>query len=252
MNKSVREELLVRYRNAKSKAILLDYDGTLINHTPVPETTILSEDLFEILIKLVEAPKTEVFIITGRGYKDIDKIMTHLHVNIIAEHGAMIKENGIWKNQISENDSWKARIFPILNQITLNCPNSFIEEKKFSLAWHYRNAEYGSGFRSSRELIRTLKSAILSDNLKIIDGNKIVEVMDRAAGKGNAVRKLYNQSHFEFILAIGDDATDEEMFEYLLKNANAITIKVGNGTTYAKNRLKGINDVLNLLKLLSL
>ncbi len=252
MNKSVREELLVRYKNAKSKAILLDYDGTLVSHTPIPETTILPQDLFEILIKLVEAPQTEVFIITGRAYKEIDKIMTHLHVNIIAEHGAMIKENGIWKNQISENDSWKARIFPILSQITLKCPNSFIEEKKFSLAWHYRNAEYRSGFRSSRELISTLKPAIVSDNLKILDGNKIVEVMASAAGKGNAARKLCDQNSFEFILAIGDDTTDEEMFEYLLENANAFTVKVGNGATYAKNKLKGINDVLDLLKQLSL
>jgi len=56
----------------------------------------------------------------------------------------------------------------------------------------------------------------------------------------------------EFILAIGDDATDEEMFEYLLENANAVTIKVGNGSTYAKNKMKGIDDVLNLLKQLSL
>jgi len=41
-----------------------------------------------------------------------------------------------------------------------------------------------------------LKTAILSDNLKIIDGNKIVEVMAGAAGKGNAVRKICDQSRF--------------------------------------------------------
>jgi len=247
-----KQELIEKFSKANSKLILIDYDGTLVDYELIPEDAVLPDHMDDILNRLLQKPQTDVFIISGRGHKDIDRLLDHLPIDIIAEHGAMMKENGFWKNQISNGDSWRKPIRKILDQITFKCPGSYVEVKEFSLAWHYRNAEYRSGFRSSRELIRTLKTAIVSDNLKILDGNKIVEVMASAAGKGNAARKLCDQNSFEFILAIGDDTTDEEMFEYLLENANAFTVKVGDGATYAKNKLKGINDVLDLLKQLSL
>jgi trehalose 6-phosphate synthase/phosphatase len=76
----------------------------------------------------------------------------------------------------------------------------------------------------------------------------VVEIMTNEAGKGNAVEKLLKKKNYDFILSIGDDATDEEMFEYLLHIANAFTIKVGNGDSYAKYQFDSINDVLLLLK----
>lgn len=248
MNDFIRAELTEKYRNASRRLVLLDYDGTLVNYTPIPDSARLSEHLFDILIKLVDTPHTEVFIITGRGYQDIDKILNHLQVNIIAEHGAMIKESGTWMNQINNTASWKETIIPILKQITLKCPGSFIEEKTYSLAWHYRNAESLAGITNSRELISILDKIIHSYNLKILDGNKVVEIMSGEVGKGIAVERLFEQKHYDFVLSVGDDTTDEEMFEYFLQNSNAFTIKVGNGDTFARYKLDSINHVLLLLK----
>ena len=241
-------ELIEKYRKANSRLILLDYDGTLVNYTPIPDSARLTDHLFDILIKLVDTPQTEVFIITGRGHQEIDKIFEHLPINIIAEHGAMIRERGNWENQINNNCSWKETVIPILNQITSEFPESFIEEKDFSLAWHYRNAESQSGFAHSRKLINTLEEIIHSYDLKILDGNKVVEVMTKEVGKGKAVKKLFEQNNYDFILSIGDDATDEEMFEFFLHITKAYTIKVGNGDTFAKFKLAGIKDVILLLK----
>ena len=75
--------------------------------------------------------------------------------------------------------------------------------------------------------------------------------MTKEIGKGKAVKKLFEQNNYDFILSIGDDATDEEMFEFFLHNSNAFTIKVGNGDTFAKYKLTSINDVVLLLKQLS-
>lgn len=251
MYRLIRAELIEKNRNATNKLVLLDYDGTLVNYTPIPDTARLPEHLFDILTKLIGNPHTEVFIITGRGYQDIDKILDHLPINIIAEHGAIIRERGIWKNQINDNVQWKETIIPILNQISLTCPKSFVEEKSFSLTWHYRNAESQSGFAHSRKLINILEKIIHYYNLKILDGNKVVEIMTKEVGKGKAVKKLFEQNNYDFILSIGDDATDEEMFEYFLHITNAFTIKVGNGDTFAKYKFASINDVVLLLKHLS-
>jgi trehalose 6-phosphate synthase/phosphatase len=245
------QEIIDKYKNAKSRLVLLDYDGTLIDHTPIPYTTRLSDHLFDILIKIVGTPQTELFIITGRSYKDIDKILDHLPIDIVAEHGAMIKEDGLWENKLNNNCAWKETILSILNQVTLSCPESFIEEKSFSLAWHYRNAELQSGFMRSRELISILERIVHAFNLKILDGNKVVEIMNSEVGKGNAVKRIFEQKNYDFVLSIGDDTTDEEMFEFLLPVSKAFTIKVGNGVTFAKYKLPGINEVGLLLKHLS-
>ena len=252
MNDFKKAELVEKYRSANSRLVLLDYDGTLVNYTPIPDTSKLPNHLFDILIKLIGAPQTEVYIITGRDHQEIDKILHPLPINIIAEHGAMIKEKGIWNNQTNYNFSWKEAVIPILNQITSECPESFVEEKIFSLAWHYRNSESQSGYTFSRELIGILEKIIHSYDLKILDGNKVVEIMANEVGKGEAVKKLLEQNNYDFILSIGDDATDEEMFEHFLHITNAFTIKVGNGDTFAKYKFASINDVVLLLKHLSL
>jgi trehalose 6-phosphate synthase/phosphatase len=251
MDQFLKNGFIKKYRSATSRVILLDYDGTLVDYTPVPDSSGLSDSLSVILKKLSETPQTAVYIITGRGYQDIDKIFYDLPVDIIAEHGAMIREGGIWKNQINSNSEWKETVYPILDEIASSCPKSFVEEKSFSLAWHYRNAEFHSGSEQSRKLISRLEKIIHLYNLKILDGNKVVEIMPSYIGKGNAVKKLLEQNNFDFILSIGDDVTDEEMFEHLLHISNAYTIKVGKGETFARYKLSGINDVKSLIKKLS-
>jgi trehalose 6-phosphate synthase/phosphatase len=251
MNKKEKTDLIDKYRKATNKLVLLDYDGTLVNYELIPDDARLPLHLVDILIRLIEKPKTTVFIISGRGYKDVDKLLGHFPFKIIAEHGAMIREDGQWKNQIIENCFWKKTIIPILNQMTAKCPNSFVEEKKFSLTWHYRNAEPELGYTCSRELIYLLKKVIHSLNLKILDGNKVVEILTNETGKGKAVKNLFEQNSFDFVLSIGDDATDEEMFEFFLNHSNAFTIKVGEGVTYARYKFNTISDVASLLKQLS-
>jgi trehalose 6-phosphate synthase/phosphatase len=251
MTKLVLAELLEKYRNSNNRLVLLDYDGTLVEFTSLPKPNKLPSHISDILTKLVKSPKTEVIIITGRCSQDIDIISDNLKVKIIAEHGAMIKERGIWKNLINKTALWKEIIIPILNRITQVCPGSLVEEKHFTLAWHYRNTDSQTGFRQSRELISILTKIIHSYNLKILNGNKVVEIMAEEIGKGNSIKKLVENFQYDFILSIGDDTTDEDIFKYLMNNENAYTIKVGNGDTFARYKLVSTSDVITLLKHLS-
>jgi trehalose 6-phosphate synthase/phosphatase len=251
MNKREKSELIRRYNEANNKLVLLDYDGTLVNYELIPDNAILPEYLVDIIIRLNDKPGTKVFIISGRSHEDIDRLLDHLPVDIIAEHSAMIKEGGQWKNLISDKVSWKNAIIPEINRITARCPESVLEEKNFSLTWHYRNADPETGYACSRELIRILEDPISTYNLKILDGNKVVDILSGNTGKGKAVEKISAEKRYDFILSIGDDATDEEMFEFFQHNSNAFTIKVGFGDTCAKYKLTNIKDVVSLLKKLS-
>ena len=146
----------------------------------------------------------------------------------------------------------KQKIYPILNSVTLASPNSFIEEKSFSLVWHYRKVDQEAGYIQSRELIHNLENIVSSCDLKLLDGNKVIEIMAKGIGKGKAVEKLLGQNNYDYILAVGDDKTDEEMFEFLMHNDNAYTIKVAKGTTFAKYKLDNVNEVIGLLGQLSI
>jgi trehalose 6-phosphate synthase/phosphatase len=244
-------EINKKFKKALNKLVLLDYDGTLVNYTATPDKAKLTLEITDIIRRLIGLQGMEIFIITGRRHEDIDRFLDHIPINIIAEHGAIIKEDGMWKNQEVISDSWKKSVIPVMNQISDSCPGSFIEEKIYSLAWHYRNAESEAGYSGSRELIRILTNIIGPYNLKILDGNKVVEILSDSIGKGRAVKKLDEKNIHDFILSIGDDATDEEMFEYFQNHSNAYTIKVGEGETSAKYKLNDISEVISLLKKMS-
>jgi trehalose 6-phosphate synthase/phosphatase len=251
MDNSEIEELLGSYQNAINKLILLDYDGTLVKYELIPENAKLPEPLISILKRLKEKTDTKVFIISGRSHNDLDKLLGPLRINVISEHGSMIKVDGIWKNLITGNNSWKKSVLPIFFQTSASCPESFVEEKEYSLAWHYRNADSKIGTSFANILIRNLEKFVNHHNLKILDGNKVVEVTNKEIGKGNAIKKLIENTNYDFILSIGDDATDEEMFEFFLNTPNTFTVKVGIGNSFAKYYLPSFNEVGSLLKQLS-
>ena len=76
-------------------------------------------------------------------------------------------------------------------------------------------------------------------------GNKMVEVKPTEYSKGSEVQRILNQRSYDFILAIGDDVTDEDMFRALPEKA--VTIKVGYACDDARYNLLGQKDVLPFL-----
>ncbi len=207
-------ELKESFGKALGRLLLFDYDGTLVNYTAVPSEALLPGQVSGLLRRLSEIPRTSIFIITGRGFRDIEKLIDTLPLNIIAEHGAMIRENGIWNKQVEDDGSWKKSVLPLFDEATLLCLHSYVEEKRYSLTWHYRTADPESGLVNSRRLICLLNNIIPVLGLKLLDGNKVVEVMKAEVGKGHAVKRLVDGMSYDFILSVGDDATDEEMFDF--------------------------------------
>ena len=87
-----------------------------------------------------------------------------------------------------------------------------------------------------------------TNDLRIIDGNKTVEIMTKEVNKGKAINDLIKNNNYDYVLSIGDDVTDEDMFEALKDDENSITIKVGSGNTSAKYRLDSPADVIQFLE----
>ncbi|MDQ3683902.1 MAG: trehalose-phosphatase, partial [Bacteroidota bacterium] len=112
-------------------------------------------------------------------------------------------------------------------------------------AWHYRNTPPDLGFNRSRELRNSLLQLTANTQLQVVDGNKVLEIRLVGVDKGATAKKLLQHFQPDFILCMGDDITDEDMFKAL--RDEAITIKIGRGNTAAKYTLLSQMDAMPLL-----
>jgi trehalose 6-phosphate synthase/phosphatase len=239
--------ILKEFQTASKRCILLDYDGTLTPFTNIPSRAEPSSEILNVLRQLSLDKRTEVVVISGRDTDTLDKWLGKLSIHMVAEHGAFIKmKNGDWDQQSTILPEWKEQIRPILQLFTTRCAGSFVEEKRNTLTWHYRNTNPDLGFIRSRELLNSLQQLAVNTSLQIIDGNKILEIRMTGIDKGITASKLINIFHPEFILCMGDDTTDEDMFRTL--ENKAATIKVGTTASSAKYNLPSQLDVLPFLE----
>lgn len=244
---AVEKLMLKHYVESKKRLVLLDYDGTLVPFSKHPALAIPEKNVLDILTALASVPNTDLTIISGRDRESLAKWFEDLPVHIISEHGAEIRlKSEDWKMNMEIDQSWKTVIRPMLELFSQRSPGSFVEEKKYTLVWHYRNVEKGLAFTRSRELLDNLYHIVRNTPLNIIDGNKVIEIRMAGIDKGSIARQLAEQGDYDFILAIGDDKTDEDMFRVL--GNTAYTIKVGTGQTVARYSINSQSEVLPVLE----
>lgn len=228
--------ILQSFNLAKNRLLLLDYDGTLTGFHVNHKKAIPSEKLLKTIKVLSENNSTNVVIISGRSSDFLEKHFGHLYIDLIAEHGHLIRTKGTskWKEKNISSNDWMPHILPIMQQFADNTPGTFVEIKKNSLVWHYRKTDPELGIIKSEEL-KTILSSMISNEVHLMNGDKIIEIVSSSVNKGTAAVERLDSSNYDFILAAGDDITDEDMFHYL--PPRAINIKVGLKDTVAKYRI---------------
>jgi trehalose 6-phosphate synthase/phosphatase len=243
---SLRRDNLVRnIKGAQNRLLIFDYDGVLAAFKDRPEDAYPTPDLLNTLRYLAAQKLTTVAIVSGRSKADLDKWFRDLPIFLSAEHGATFKYGSKnWQQAYSSSLSWKKTLRPVLEKHAADTPGAFVEEKDFSLVWHYRSASVYFAQKNIAILKSALKPILKQFGIKMFMGNKILEIKDPRINKGLAVSELLNKP-YDFILAMGDDFTDEDMFKVLPKRA--ITIKVGPGKTSARYRVNNVSQVLELL-----
>ncbi len=241
------DKIVDEFSNAAKRCILLDYDGTLTPYQKLPTLAVPGSELLNILEHLSKDNHNEIVVISGRDTETLEKWFGHLPLNLVSEHGACQRfKNEDWQMQASSSSGWKEEIRPLLQLFVTRCAGSFIEEKKNTIAWHYRNTNPDLGFIRSRELYNNLQQLITNTPLQVVDGNKVIEVRMIGVDKGSTALNIIGRLNPDFILCIGDDATDEDMFRVM--KDKAYTIKVGSGNTNAQYKLLQQKDVLPLLR----
>lgn len=240
------KKLVDHFKTSQNALLLLDYDGTLRDFHKKPSKALPSEKLINILNRLTSVSR--VVIISGRDSQTLDKWFKAVNnLDLVAEHGVWIKKAGkSWSTVEPLSSKWKEQIKPVLEHYVDRTPGSFIEEKDYSLVWHYRRIDPALATVRSNELKEALFCLIRNLDVGILEGNKVIEIKNSGINKGRGARSFINEQDWDFIFAAGDDITDEDIFQML--PASSWSVKVGSGFSNAKYTLNSVEEVVNLLE----
>jgi trehalose 6-phosphate synthase/phosphatase len=237
-------------QRARHLLLLLDYDGTMVPFVVPPEAALPSPDVRRLLRRLISFPATTTYILSGRNREFLDRALGTTGVGLVAEHGGWVKPPGRkrWQRGIApstQRPDWRREAMRLMREFEEVTPGARIERKSLALVWHWRGVSPAIGVRRSEELALQLRSK-LPATADILIGDHIIEVRPHGVDKGAILPRIRASAPRDAaIIAIGDDATDEDLFRGLDKSA--VTIKVGAKPTSARFRVADVTATLALL-----
>ncbi|XP_059663272.1 probable alpha,alpha-trehalose-phosphate synthase [UDP-forming] 7 [Cornus florida] len=255
------------YCRAKCRAILLDYDGTVMPQNFINKSP--SAEVISIMNRLCGDPRNTVFIVSGRGRDSLSKWFFHCrNLGIAAEHGYFLRwsQSEEWEICSQSSDfGWMQIAKPVMKLYTEATDGSSIETKESALVWQYRDADTGFGFSQAKEMLDHLESVLANEPVAVKSGQFIVEVKPQGVGKGFIAEKIFASmaekgKQADFVLCIGDDRSDEDMFEIigdamarnvLSANASVFACTVGQKPSKAKYYLDDTTEVITMLESLA-
>jgi len=247
LDAGVKKKIFSDYKKSKRRLLLLDYDGTLVSFADRPEKAAPDKTVKELLQQLADDSKNEVVVISGRDKETLGRWLGDLDISLVAEHGAWIKNNDKkWSVIEAFTDTWKSTLRPVMELYTDRTPGSAIEEKDYSLVWHFRRADPTLASVRTQELKETLANLAGNLDVGVYEGNKILEVKNIGVSKGRAAETWLTREKWDFIFAAGDDYTDESMFETMPNEA--YTIRVGQSIGQARYNIENVGKLKALLK----
>ncbi|KAL8131882.1 hypothetical protein AgCh_007695 [Apium graveolens] len=258
------DNIVSAYIKAKRRAILLDYDGTMMPQNSIIKTP--SSEVISILNRLCGDPNNTVYIVSGRGKDSLSKIFSSCKkLGIAAEHGYFMRRSQDEEWEVcgqSTEFSWMNMAKPVLNLYTEATDGSSVETKESALVWQYKDADPAFGFSQAKELLDHLESVLANEPVEVKSGQFIVEVKPQGVTKGLVAEKIFtsmceNGKQADFVLCIGDDRSDEDMFEIigsaisgniLSSNTSVFACTVGQKPSKAKYYLDDTSEVILMLE----
>ncbi|KAK9022814.1 hypothetical protein V6N11_003053 [Hibiscus sabdariffa] len=261
------EHIVSVYLRSKNRAILLDYDGTVMPQTSHNKTP--SAEIISIINTLSGDAKNTVFVVSGRGRDSLTKWFSPCRkLGIAAEHGYFMRwsANDDWEVCGQNGEfGWKEIAEPVMKLYTETTDGSTIETKESALVWHYCDADPGFGSSQAKEMLDHLESVLANEPVTVKSGQFIVEVKPQGVSKGVVAGKVFTTmaergKQADFVLCIGDDRSDEDMFEIissaissgvLSSNTSIFACTVGQKPSKAKYYLDDPAEVVNMLQSLA-
>eukprot|EP00443_Scrippsiella_acuminata_P096748 CAMPEP_0115754442 /NCGR_PEP_ID=MMETSP0272-20121206/96873_1 /TAXON_ID=71861 /ORGANISM="Scrippsiella trochoidea, Strain CCMP3099" /LENGTH=978 /DNA_ID=CAMNT_0003199851 /DNA_START=126 /DNA_END=3064 /DNA_ORIENTATION=+ len=233
------ESVLAAYRSAKNRLLFLDNEGTLAPDNrnlhreygaPKGDVSDLksngnppNQEVLDCLRSLCQDQRNTVVILSGRNQPMLEQWFSSVpNLGLAAERGFYYRlptTGGQWKCMKQNPDyTWQSYAFEIMRQFVKRTQGSFIESKGSALVWQYRDADQHFGSWQAKELSSLLQELLFGFDVDVLNGKGYVEVKLQGINKGVACSKVLTRvsqtfGEVDFVLCIGDDRSDEDMFE---------------------------------------
>lgn len=258
------DHIVSAYKRTSKRAIFLDYDGTIVPQSSINKVP--SPEVISVLNALCNDTKNIVFIVSGRGRDSLSDWFTSCKMlGLAAEHGYFLRWKGDseWESShLSADLDWKSIVEPVMQSYTEATDGSNIEVKESGLVWHHQDADPDFGSCQAKELLDHLESVLANEPAIVKRGQHIVEVKPQGVTKGLVAEKVLSNmvnggNPPDFVMCIGDDRSDEDMFESILSTVSCPSLPsapeifactVGRKPSKAKYFLDDTSDVIKLLQ----
>lgn len=221
--------------------LAFDFDGTLSPIVADRAEARMRPRTAALLTEVARAYPCAV--ISGRARRDVASRLGGAGVRyVVGNHG--LEPGG----DMRAFDRIMRRARPALEAALAGLQGVEVEDKRYSLAVHYRHAR-------SRRLARgAIAAAIeaLPDRMRVVAGKLVVNVLPESApNKGDALLELRGREGADLAFYVGDDVTDEDVF-VLDEPGRLLSARVGRSArTAAAYFLRDQREIDVLLGLLS-
>jgi trehalose-phosphatase len=232
------EQIIAETMALDSVVIGLDFDGTIAPIVEHPDLAVPDPMAVNWLQTLATMPGLGVVIVSGRAFDDLRRRLGEVPgVTLIGEHGndygAREPRSAVLEEAIG-----------VVTDLSDRTPGAIVEVKQSSVTFHTRNV---SGPRAGEALALLRRWASERKELTILEGKEILELSVANRTKGDAIMEIGSDA--DAVVFIGDDKTDETVFEAL--GPGDVGVKVGEGDTAARYRIPGVSDVARLLEIMA-
>ncbi len=246
------DDLGPRLRAARSLALFLDFDGTLVSFRNDPGRAALPPSLRRILLGISADENRIVAIVSGRERADLQARVGLPGLIYAGNHGLEISGPGfifIEPTAVGYRECLQKLAEALVPRLK-NIEGTWVEDKGLTVSVHWRQA----AAERAEEVRRIVHGALenTSHPFLLTTGDKVYDIRPRVYWhKGSAVHWIRERLGKQDALTVylGDDATDEDAFAAL---PDGITIKVGEATeTAAVYHLRDLEDVERFLEWLA-
>jgi trehalose 6-phosphate phosphatase len=228
---NIQEAIIAHLRGQGHLTLFLDYDGTLVPIAPTPAEAIPDPPLLVLLDALCAAPALRTVILSGRPLLDLQRMLPVKGLTIAGLYGVemqMADGNVLLKEPGDSRLESMAQLRERWAQLAGGLEGFLIEDKGEALALHARWAEA----MQAKHILEAARSQALeiihAHDLRILDGDRYVEVAPANADKGRAVDWLLTHYPVDRDLPVGfgDDNKDEAAFA-VIQQLGGYAIGVG-------------------------
>lgn len=231
-------------------ALFLDFDGTIVDIAPTPDSVEVPDRLPPLLIALRDTLGGAVAIVTGRPITQIDGFLDAVVPAVAGLHGLERRGADGTIVRLPLQPDGLRDVRELLRDFAAEHPGVLVEDKTYSVALHYRLAP------SSKDACRDLVNGAVERTVagwQVIEGKCVFEIRPRGLTKGRAIEAFMGEAPFHGRTSVfcGDDKTDEDGFE-VVNTLGGVSIRVGQGSaTRAAVQVDTVGELLDWLERLA-